>query len=129
AQRQPRIQDDPANARTVLPGRRRLRLILRNRRRARWPHARGLDDDLAIFRPDVVWRLWRFRIERARRIGLEFAFVPLFADTEIQRSGQDHSGAPLVWVPMRHDLGSWWKLGSLNIHAGLCRVAVQHRGL
>jgi hypothetical protein len=49
-----------ANATTVLPGHCRFLLFLRNRCGARWTHARGLDDDLTIFRPDVVWRLGRF---------------------------------------------------------------------
>src|SRR5262245_31421976 len=115
--------------RTVLLDHSRLLLFLRNGRRARWSHACSLDDDLTVFRPDVVWRLWRFRIERASGIGLEFAFVPLFADTEIQRSRQDHSRAPLVWMPMRHDLGARWKFDSLNVHTGLCWVAVQDCGL
>jgi hypothetical protein len=45
-------------------------LLLRNRRRAGRPHARGLDDYLTVLRPYEVGRLRRFGVERACGIRL-----------------------------------------------------------
>src|SRR5207253_4092454 len=91
-----------------------------------WPHGRGLDNDLTVFRPDVVGRFRWFGIERAGGIRFHLAFVPLFADTEIQRTRQDDGGAPLVGMPMRHDFGPRWKLSSLNVHTRFSRITVQY---
>src|SRR5262245_10513976 len=68
----------------------------------------------------------QFGIERASGIGLRFAFDPLFSDTEIKRPRQDHGRAPLVGMPMRHDFGSKWELGSLNVHTWFGWVTVQY---
>ena len=57
--------------------------------------------------------------------GTELAFVPLFADTKIERPGQDNGRAPLIGMPMRHDLDARRQLGSLNVHTCFGRVAVQ----
>jgi hypothetical protein len=102
-------------------------LLLRDHIDARWPHARGLEDDLTVLRPHEVRPLRRLGIERAWGIGLELAFVPLLADSEIQRPGEDHGRAPLVGVPVRHNLGARRELGSLNIHTRFGGVTVQDR--
>ncbi len=100
-------------------------LLLRDHVDAGWPHARGLEDDLTVFCPHEVGRLRWLGIERAWRIGLELAFVPLLADTKIKRPGEDNGRAPLIGMPMRHDLDARRQLGSLNVHTCFGRVAVQ----
>ena len=104
-------------------------LLLRDHGRAGWPHARGLDDDLPVLGPDEVGRLRRLGIECACGIDLELAFVPLFADTKIERPGQDNGRAPLIGMPVRHDLDARRQLGSLNVHARFGRVTIQDRVL
>src|SRR5262249_49273320 len=62
-------------------------LLLRDFGCARRPHGGDLDNHLTVLCPCVVRRLRRLGIKRARGIGLELAFVPLFANAEIKRSG------------------------------------------
>ena len=58
--------------------------LLRNWRRRCRSHSSGLDYDFTVLRPAEVWCFGRFRIKRSRGISLEFAFIPLFANTEIK---------------------------------------------
>ena len=103
--------------------------LLRDGRRACRSHARGLDDDFTVLCPNVVRCFWRFGIERARGIRLEFAFIPLFTDAEIKRPRQNDGRAPFIGMPMRHDLRASWKFGSLNVHTRFCWVAIYYRVL
>ena len=103
--------------------------LLRNWRRRCRSHSCGLDYDFTVLRPAEVWCFGRFRIKRARGISFEFAFIPLFANTEIKCPRQNYGRTPFVGVPMRHDLRARCELGSLNVHTGFCWVAIQDRVL
>jgi hypothetical protein len=86
-------------------------------------------DDFTVLRPDVVWCFWRLRIERARRIRLEFTFIPTVRrhrnkvcrikprPCAIRRGANAASPSRRV------------QFDSLNVHTGFCRVAIYDCGL
>src|SRR5215207_7763428 len=99
-------------------------LLLRNEGFACRPDAGDLDDDLTILSPGVVWALRRFRIERPRGIGLQLAFIPFLAASEMEGAGQHRDRAHLIWMPMRHVFPARREFHPRDEHAGFGRVAV-----